>query len=223
MPLKDIHILHMETLYECIQRPPLSEEARAILSTLTWGFLAEALKQNLLERPVTRGMQHFAAIHSAVRHSANSKGGECGNMKDDNQLGKTVRRHRAAAGLTQQSLAQKLGVEASHVAFIENGHRKPSLKLIGRLADLLGVERQKLLVLAHPEAKGLIADVKPEKARNSSPSWQRFINNHELLARYCVTDRELRTLEQLGMLGSVLSTKEYLTILTLIRDIPSNK
>jgi hypothetical protein len=36
------------------------------------------------------------------------------------------------------------------------------------------------------------------------PSWRRFIENQELLARYKVTDRELRTLEHLSCLGTIV-------------------
>src|SRR5947209_175211 len=110
-----------------------------------------------------------------------------------NQLGKLVRSRREGLGLTQRSLAQKLGVEGSHVAFIESGRRKPSLKLVARIADILGLDRQNLLILAHPEAKALLAEAMPETPPSkAAPSWQRFIKSHELLARYHVTDRELR-------------------------------
>jgi transcriptional regulator with XRE-family HTH domain len=144
-------------------------------------------------------------------------------MKNTNQLGEMVRTRREGLSLTQRSLAQKLGVEASHVAFIESGRRKPSLKLVARLADSLGLDRQNLLILAHPEARALIAEAKPESRRKAVPSWQRFVNNHLLLARYHVTDRELRVLKDLSLLGTVNSAKEFLAILTLIRDIPSIK
>jgi hypothetical protein len=53
MPLKNIHIVDTNTLYECLQRTPLSEEARTMLGTLIFGFLTEALKQNLVDRPTT--------------------------------------------------------------------------------------------------------------------------------------------------------------------------
>jgi len=43
------------------------------------------------------------------------------------------------------------------------------------------------------------------------------------LSRYNVTDRELRTLEHLSFLGTVVSAKEFLAILTLIRDLPASK
>jgi hypothetical protein len=68
-----------------------------------------------------------------------------------------------------------------------------------------------------------VTRTKPETPKKATPSWQGFIKNHKLLARYRVTDRELRSLEHLSFLGTVRSPKEFLAILTLIRDIPSIK
>ncbi|HKV55395.1 MAG TPA: helix-turn-helix transcriptional regulator [Candidatus Binataceae bacterium] len=140
-----------------------------------------------------------------------------------NKLGEFLKTRREALGLTQRALAQKLGVEASHVAFIESGRRKPSLKLVARIADTLGLDRQEVLVLAHPEAKALLTSSIIEPPKKTSPSWQRFIKDHSLLARYHVTKRELQALEQLSFLGAALSAKEFLAILTLIRDIPESR
>jgi transcriptional regulator with XRE-family HTH domain len=144
-------------------------------------------------------------------------------MKQMNKLGEFLKTRREALGLTQRALAQKLGVEASHVAFIESGRRKPSLKLVARIADTLGLDRQELLVLAHPEAKALLTADQIEPAKKTTPSWQRFIKDHALLARYHVTKRELQVLEHLSLLGTALTNKEFLAILTLIRDIPESK
>jgi transcriptional regulator with XRE-family HTH domain len=141
-------------------------------------------------------------------------------MKSTNKLGEFLKARREALGLTQRALAQKLGVEASHVAFIESGRRKPSLKLVARIADTLGLDSQELLVLAHPEAKALLTTSQPESPKRTTVSWQRFIKDHALLARYHVTKRELQVLEHLSLLGTALSAKEFLAILTLIRDIP---
>jgi len=77
-------------------------------------------------------------------------------MRRSNDLGEMVRNRREGLGLTQRALGQKLGVEGSYVAFIESGRRKPSLRLIARLADILGFDRQQLMILAHPEAKELV-------------------------------------------------------------------
>jgi transcriptional regulator with XRE-family HTH domain len=144
-------------------------------------------------------------------------------MKNTNQLGELLKARREGLGLTQRLLAERLGVEASHIAFIESGRRRPSLRLVAKIADTFGLDRQQLLVLAHPEAKALIAEAPSKAPKNSAPSWQRFIKNHGLLARYHVTERELQALEHLSMLGTVHSAKEFLAILTLIRDIPAIK
>jgi transcriptional regulator with XRE-family HTH domain len=153
-------------------------------------------------------------------------GGPCGEvlyMKYTNKLGKFLKTRRESLGLTQRSLADKLGVEASHVAFLESGQRKPSLKLIARIADTLGLDRQEVLVLAHPETRELLTTTTLESPKKMSRSWQRFIKNHELLTQYHVTKRELQVLEPLSLLDIPLSAKELLTILMLIRDIPESK
>jgi transcriptional regulator with XRE-family HTH domain len=144
-------------------------------------------------------------------------------MKRTTNLGEFLKARREGLGFTQRSLAQKLGVEASHVAFIEGGRRKPSLKLVARIADTLGLDRQDVLLLAHPEVGDLVESAESEPQRNSPLSWRRFARNSALLARCGVTKRELQVLEHLSLLGTAISTKEFLAILTLIRDIPKHK
>src|SRR5437870_7532462 len=134
--------------------------------------------------------------------------------------GEFLKARRAALGLTQRSLAQKLGVEASHVAYIENGRRKPSLRLVARIAATLGLDPQELLVLVRPEARALLSRTESEPRKRPPRSWQRFIENGALLARYHVTKLELQVLEHLSLLGTGTSAREFLAILTLIRDIP---
>jgi transcriptional regulator with XRE-family HTH domain len=139
-------------------------------------------------------------------------------MKSEETLGNCLKERRLALGYTQRTLALQLGVEASHVAFIEGGRRRPSLKLIARLADTLGLDQQELFALAHPEAKNLLTPVACEKPKKTSPSWQRFINDRTLLTRYRVTARELQTLQHVSLMGSVSSPQQLLAILMLIRD-----
>jgi hypothetical protein len=69
----------------------------------------------------------------------------------------------------------------------------------------------------------LLTSAKLKPPENASPSWQHFIKDPSLLARYHVTQRELQALEQLSSIGTTLSSKEFLAILTLIRDIPDRK
>jgi transcriptional regulator with XRE-family HTH domain len=59
-------------------------------------------------------------------------------------LGQIIKQKRLELALTQRELANQLGVKASHVAYIESGRRKPSLTLIRRIADALGLDRQEI-------------------------------------------------------------------------------
>ncbi len=71
-------------------------------------------------------------------------------------LGSVVKEARHSARMTQRELAAAVGVKASHIAYIENGRRRPSIPLINRLADTLGLSPKELLVLAHPDAENMV-------------------------------------------------------------------
>jgi len=135
------------------------------------------------------------------------------------RLAALLKTHRHNLGLTQQSLAQKLGVRASHIALLENARRRPSLGLIVRLATALGLDGRELLELAYPEVRALVSPIAKRRTK-LSPSWQRLFKNTALLARYHVTRQELEVLEHLGVLGGKLTVKRLLAILLLVRDVP---
>lgn len=140
-------------------------------------------------------------------------------MSSRNKLGSVLKSRRAALSWSQRTLAAKLGVEPSYIAFLENGRRKPSLALVERLAKTLGIDRQELFLLVHPEAKAMMgATAKPE-AKSPAESWQSLVEDKALLARYEVTNLELKALKQLSMLGYALTQREFLTIVTVIRGV----
>lgn len=60
--------------------------------------------------------------------------------KQDHRFGRHIQKLRKAAGLTQEELAEKLGVTTTWVGYIETGLRKPNLKRISRMAKLFGVK-----------------------------------------------------------------------------------
>jgi transcriptional regulator with XRE-family HTH domain len=63
----------------------------------------------------------------------------------DKQLGARIRVVRASAGLTQERLAERLGVETLSVSRFETGRRGVSIPTLFRIADALGVKVQDLL------------------------------------------------------------------------------
>jgi transcriptional regulator with XRE-family HTH domain len=71
-------------------------------------------------------------------------------------LGQELKAAREAAGLTQEQLAFQAGVDRSYVSLLEHDRKSPTLAMLFRLCDALGVK-----------ASALIARV--EKQRKTSP------------------------------------------------------
>jgi putative transcriptional regulator len=65
-------------------------------------------------------------------------------MKPTHDLRNEVRKHRQAGGLTQQELAEKVGVTRQTVLSIEKGKYTPSVALALNLAAVLGVRVEDL-------------------------------------------------------------------------------
>ena len=132
-------------------------------------------------------------------------------------LGSVVKEARDGARMTQRELAAAIGVKASHIAYIENGRRKPSISLINRLGETLGLNTKELLVLAHPEARQIIDGARPS-VRGDNGAWQQFVSNSALLRRHAITRGELKILKQVAMLEHVAHPGHFIFILNAIRQ-----
>ncbi len=152
--------------------------------------------------------------HAAPRTSGHRVRG----MKKKNELGVLIRREREGFRLTQRELARKLGVKASHVAYIEGGLRRPSLSLVRRLADTLGLNKQKLLLLTYPEARFLIAQPPKPSPGNPEAVWRQFATNRAMLSEHSITPAELKILRQVSLLGKVAAPRNLLFVLNAIRQ-----
>ena len=62
-------------------------------------------------------------------------------MSDDVRriVGRNVRRLRAAAGLSQAKLAERMGVDRAYVSGLESGERNPTIMTLWHVAQALGV------------------------------------------------------------------------------------
>ena len=54
-------------------------------------------------------------------------------------LGRRIRRIRTELGLSQEELAFRCGMQASHIGFLERGQRNPTLDTLERIAAGLGI------------------------------------------------------------------------------------
>jgi len=66
-------------------------------------------------------------------------------MKPQQVLGSNIRRLREAKGWSQEDLAEKANLHRTYVSGIERGVRNPSLTIVFKLAEGLGVEPGNLL------------------------------------------------------------------------------
>jgi transcriptional regulator with XRE-family HTH domain len=134
-------------------------------------------------------------------------------------LGRTMKEARDALRLTQRELAKAVGVKASHIAYLENGQRRPSLALLRRIADTLGLDSREMLFLSHPDAKFLVSAAhEPGTGKRIDDAFKRFASNRALLARYNVKPAELKVLKQVSLLEHVSSPRHFLFILNAIRQ-----
>lgn len=52
-------------------------------------------------------------------------------------FGQAMKQYRTKHKLTQEKLAERLGVQTKHVSLLENGHRNPSPELQKKLEDMI--------------------------------------------------------------------------------------
>jgi transcriptional regulator with XRE-family HTH domain len=136
-----------------------------------------------------------------------------------NVLGHLVRKQRKALALTQRQLANQVGVQPSHLAYIERGLRNPSISVLGRMAEALGIDGAKLFFLLYPQAKVLLGTALASKRpKPFDESWRQFVGDRALLRQHAVTRAELKILKQVGLLRRVSSSRQFLFILNAMRQ-----
>jgi transcriptional regulator with XRE-family HTH domain len=60
--------------------------------------------------------------------------------KRDYKLGRKLQKIRKDKGLTQEQLAEKVGVSTTWIGYIETGFKRPNLKFIYKIANVLEVK-----------------------------------------------------------------------------------
>ena len=62
------------------------------------------------------------------------------------QIGLRILRRRQVLGLSQQELAEKLGIAQTNIGRIEHGKQNLTIRTLAKLADALGVTVAELIV-----------------------------------------------------------------------------
>ena len=64
---------------------------------------------------------------------------EWDNLEPEMEVVRAMIKARTVQNLTQKDLAEKTGINQANISKLENGNMNPSLKLLKRLADGLGM------------------------------------------------------------------------------------
>jgi transcriptional regulator with XRE-family HTH domain len=77
----------------------------------------------------------------------------------ERQFGRLIRRKRAAAGLTQEVLADEAGLHRTYISLLERGLRVPTIEVVRRLAKALNTSMTALIA----ELEGAVEHATPEE------------------------------------------------------------
>lgn len=61
------------------------------------------------------------------------------------EIGQRIRKYRKALNLSQEQLAEKTGISATHMSHIETGNTKLSLPVLVSIADILSVQTDAII------------------------------------------------------------------------------
>jgi transcriptional regulator with XRE-family HTH domain len=136
------------------------------------------------------------------------------SKKAQRSLGLVLRERRRKLDLTQLEVARRIGTSTPYVGHLESGKRHPSEKVIGRLAEVLGLERRDLFFLANPRALELVQTPTGSGRRSA---WDVFRRDERLQRLHSVTKDELELLSRVAKMGEVSAPKDFVYILTTIR------
>jgi len=118
--------------------------------------------------------------------------------------------------ITQQDIAQRIGVRANYVGYLERDMRRPSTDVLIKLARALDLDKQELFFVANPQVRTLIANNGTEPPRRTA--WDEFRRDRGLHTRHGITRAELKALDGIAKLGTASSPRDYLFILQAIRQ-----
>lgn len=136
------------------------------------------------------------------------------SKKAQRSFGQLLRERRRQLDFTQLEVARRIGTSTPYVGHLEADKRHPSDKVIGRLAEVLGLERRELFFLANPRALEL---VQTPSSTGRHSAWEEFRRDERLQRLHHVSKDELDLLARVAKMGEVPTTRDFVYVLTTIR------
>ncbi len=74
------------------------------------------------------------------------------SRKKESTFGQVIRERRRQLDMTQQEVARRIKTSTPYIGHLEGGKRHPSERVVSRLAEVLGLERRELFLLANQKS-----------------------------------------------------------------------
>ncbi|MFM7204538.1 MAG: helix-turn-helix transcriptional regulator [Myxococcota bacterium] len=139
-----------------------------------------------------------------------------------NTFGDIIYRRRKALAMTQEALADKVGVKPTYIGYLERGKRHASPRIAGALADVLGLNRSYLFLASNPVVRDFLNINDETYELSERPLPQALIDlrdDGELRRLHNITDEEVHMLVRLAFLGEPRDRFDYVLLLSVIRRI----
>jgi transcriptional regulator with XRE-family HTH domain len=136
--------------------------------------------------------------------------------RKERTFGQVIRERRRQLDLTQQEVARRIKTSTPYVGHLEAGKRHPSDKILGRLADVLGLDQRELFFLANPRTVDML---RPQGEDERRSAWDEFRKDDRLRRLHGVTTEEMEMLSRVALMGQIHTTRDFIYILNTVRHV----
>ncbi len=139
-----------------------------------------------------------------------------------NTFGDIIYRRRKALNMTQEALAEKVGVKPTYIGYLERGKRHASPRIAGALADHLGLNRSYLFLASNPVIRDFLNINEETYELSEQPLPQSLLDlrdDKSLREMHKISDDEIENLTRLSFLGEARDKFDYVLLLQVIRRV----
>jgi len=111
-------------------------------------------------------------------------------------------------------VARRVKTSTPYIGHLEADKRRPSILVISRLAEVLGLDRRDLFVLANPRVVDLLASNESDRRKSA---WDEFRTGAQIQRAHQVTAEEMKLLSMVASMGEVSSPRDFIFILNAVR------
>jgi transcriptional regulator with XRE-family HTH domain len=121
--------------------------------------------------------------------------------------------------MTQEQVAQLVGVHANYIGYLEKGARRPSDRTLESLCRVMQLDRRRVLLALRPAFRDVVVAHGAESGPPLPPALEELRQDAEARRVHQISDEDIRNLTCLDAFGHVRDKAGYLRVLRAIREV----